>query len=335
MRSKHRSILLLGASLLLTLQAKAQESTVYAPVLSTRLFVVGAANPQTGLRYQHPSDDTTWMSSGPDNIRAFDIAADPASRGKILYMASGNGLHKTTDGGKRWKIVTGWDITEILCVALDPHNSQTVYLASAYGINKSTDGGNTWSLKNNGLGSTYTPNVVVDYQTPGRLYCSADDGVYTSSDGGDSWHKLGLNVGHIRVIEQSPHNPAVLIAGTEDNGIYMTRNGGEWWTKSESGVDQTTFYAFAFDPRHDNVIYAGGYLTGIYKSTDGGSSWHRGINEITPVTIHAIAVDPTNNDRVYAGSYEMGIYRSDDAGKHWRTAGLSTALIWKMEIQPY
>ena len=33
-----------------------QESTVYLSVLSTKLFVVGAANPQTGLFYKKVSD---------------------------------------------------------------------------------------------------------------------------------------------------------------------------------------------------------------------------------------------------------------------------------------
>ncbi len=328
---------LLCLVLLLVLRgtSPAQESTVYAPVVATKLFVVGAANPQTGLRIQRTSDDTTWRQSGPDNTRSFDIAVDPSSKGKLMYMAAGNGLHKTTDGGMHWKIVTSWRITEILGVTLDDRNPQSVYLATAYGVFKTTDGGNTWQEKNKGRQSNFTANVVVDRRNSRTVYCSGEDGVYASYDGGETWERMALSVSNIRFIAQHPDDPDMLIAGTENNGMYISRNAGLWWSKSEAGVDHTTFYTIAFDPNNNDVIYAGGYLTGVYKSTDRGQSWSRGNEGLTPLTIHALAVDPLDSDRLYAGSYGKGIYRSDDAGAHWRSAGLATALIWRIHIHPY
>ena len=43
--------------------ARAQESTVYATVVSTKLFVVGAANPRTGLHFQTTGGDTLAQKS--------------------------------------------------------------------------------------------------------------------------------------------------------------------------------------------------------------------------------------------------------------------------------
>jgi photosystem II stability/assembly factor-like uncharacterized protein len=335
MMAPMKHILCTVSLLLLHSISTAQESTVYAPVVATKLFVVGAANPQTGLRIQQPSDDTTWRQSGPDNIRAFDVAIDPSSGGKVVYMAAGNGLHKTTDGGKHWKIVTSWRITEILGVTLDERNPQTVYLATAYGVVKTDDGGKTWREKNNGRGSNFTSNVIVDHSNSRTVYCSGEDGAYASYDAGDTWQRMNLSVSNVRIIAQHPNDPEMLIAGTEYNGIYVSRNAGLWWGKSEAGVDHTTFYTMAFDPNDDDVIYAGGYLTGVYKSTDRGRSWSRGNEGLTPLTIHALAVDPLDSNRLYAGSYGKGIYRSEDAGAHWRSAGLSTALIWRIHIHPY
>lgn len=321
--------------MLLQCSSEAQESTVYAPVVATKLFVVGAANPQTGLRFQHPSDDTTWQQSGPDNTRAFDVAVDPSSQGMVVYMAAGNGLHKTTDGGKHWKIVTNWQITEILGVTLDERNPRTVYLATPYGIYKTDDGGKSWREKNTGRHSHFTSNVLVDHSNSRTVYCSGEDGAYASYDGGDSWQRMSLSISNVRIIMQHPVDPAMLVVGTEYNGIYVSRNGGIWWTRSEAGVDHTTFYTFAFDRNNDDVIYAGGYLTGVYKSTDRGRTWSRGNEGLTPLTIHSLAVDPMNSSRIYAGSYGKGIYRSEDAGARWRSAGLSTALIWRIDIQPH
>lgn len=313
----------------------AQQSTVYASVLSTKLFVVGAANPNTGLYYQHPSEDTTWHQTGATRIRAFGLATDASSKGKTLYIASGNGVHKTTDGGATWRITTGWEITEVQCVTPDPTNKDVVYIATPYGVYKTMDGCATWKQMNAGLAFPFfAQSIIIDHSDPKTLYCALEEGVYVSHDAAVSWKRTGLHVANARVIVQHPNDPKTLFVGTEDKGIYFTSNGGKWWSKIEAGIDHGTFYAIAYDPSHPDTMYAGGYVTGVYKSVDRGVTWARRYNGLDYLSIHSLAVDPTNSNRVYAGTIWGGIYRSDNGGENWKSVGLPAAEVWTIVIQP-
>ena len=312
----------------------AQESTVYFSVVATKLFVVGAANPRTGVHLQHPSADTAWTHIGPNNIRAFGVAVHPGTGQQVIYIAAGNGLHKSSDGGKTWRITTGWNITEVLGVCPDPRDVKTVYLACAYGIFRSTDGCFSWTECNSGIGSTFTTCVLVDNTHPGTVYCTSEDGAYISTNGGNSWSRMGLSVAGVRTIAQNPSDPGFLIVGTESNGIYFSTNGGTWWSKCEAGIDHTTFYTIAFDPQNPSTIYAAGYVTGVYKSTDRGSSWRRMNNGLDVLSFHSLAVDPRNSARVYAGAYWGGIFRSDDAAATWRRTGVADSQVWTIVIYP-
>ena len=316
-------------------QAGAQQSTVYVAVVATKLFVVGAANPQTGIFFQRPGEDTTWQHTGPKTIRAFGVAVPAGARGRVVYIAGGNGVHRTGDGGAHWKITTDWPVTEVLGVTCDPRDTNTVYCATPYGVYKTTDGCASWQEKNRGLIALFTSCIMVDNATPGRVYAATEDGLYVSTDGAEHWTRSSLSVPQTRVIVQHPKDPAVLMAGTENNGIYVSRDGGKVWTRSEAGVDHLTFYAIAFDPGDPEVVYAGGYITGVYKSADGGRSWRRVNAGLENLNVHAIAVDPVNSRRVYAATLWGGIYRTDDGGASWRSAGLAGAQIWNIIIHPF
>jgi photosystem II stability/assembly factor-like uncharacterized protein len=310
-------------------------STVYASVVATHLFVVGGANPRTGLFLQHPGEDTTWRHVGPNNIRAFSLAVPTQERGRVLYIASGNGVQKSTDGGATWKITTDWRITEVLWVAPDPRDTNTVYCATEFGIFKTTDGCATWKEMNRGLTSRFTQCVIVDRALPGKVYSATEDGLFQSTDGAATWTRMGLSVGGTRVIAQHPSDPGTLLAGTESYGIYVSRDGGNVWVRSEAGVDHATFYTIAFDPTGPDTVYAGGYVTGVYKSTDGAKSWRRVNDGLGHLNIHAIAVDPTDGRRVYAATMWGGVYRTDNGGASWRPAGLGGAEVWNLAIQPF
>lgn len=312
-----------------------QESTVYASVLSTKLFVVGAANPETGLYYQRPAEDTIWHHTGPKTIRDFGVAVYTPAKGQLICLASGNGVHKTSDGGKTWKITTGWEVTEVLGVTIDRANPDFILCATPYGVFRTLNGGVTWLECTKGIHQKFTSSVIIDHQNSNILYCSTEDGVYRSENRGDSWTHTGLNVGGVRVVVQSPKDPNVLVAGTDDYGIYVTRNGGVYWEKSEAGLDHSTFYTIVFDPTNPQVLYAGGYVSGVYKSIDGGVSWKLKNTGMGCLNIHSIAVDPTNPNRVYAGTIWSGVFRSDNGGDTWRNVGLSGSQVWKITVEPF
>lgn len=335
MRTLFRNIACTASIIVLSVPIFAQESTVYISIVSTKLFVVGAPNPMTGLFFKSLARDTSWHHGGAVNIRAFGHAVHTPSKGKLVYIASGNGAHRTTDGGKTWKITTGWEITEVLWVSIDQRNSNQVYVATPYGVYKTTDGGTTWKEQNKGLGALFTSSILVDHSNSDVLYCSTEDGVYRSDNAGQSWKRTGLNVVGIRVVAQHPTNPSVLAAGTEHHGLYITRNGGKYWTKSEAGIDHSTFFTVAFDPSNPDTVYAGGYVTGVYKSVNGGQSWERFNHGLTDLNVHSLAVDPLNGKRVFAGTIGGGLFQSDDGGETWRNVGFEGSQVWTVSIQPF
>lgn len=308
-------------------------STVRASVLATHLFVVGAANPETGVFVQHPGDDTVWSHTGSKTIRAFGIAPGPGAGGRVMYIAGGNGVHLTRDGGRTWKITTDWRVTEVMCVAPETSDTNTVYCSTPYGIFKTTDGCATWNVMNTGLASLYVPCVIVGRK--GGLFCVSEDGLYESPDGAGHWERMGLSVHGTRVLAQSPFDPSFLVAGTEEFGLFVSHDGGGVWTRSEAGVDHMTFYAVAFDPVNPSVVYAGGYVTGVYKSVDGAKTWKRTNEGLANLTVHAIAVDPLDCNRVYAATLWGGVYASTDGGANWKSAGLSGAQVWSIVIDTF
>lgn len=316
------------------LPAQIPESTVYVSVVATKLFVVGAANPRTGIHFQHPSADSAWQHTGPVNIRAFGVAVQPGTDRKILYIASGNGVHRSTDGGATWKITTGWNITEVLSVSPDPFDPEKVYCATPYGVFRTTDGCGTWQQASAGLGALFISQVTASPLVKGQVFCATESGAYVSTDGATTWKRMGLSVGGVRTLVQHPRNPKVLAAGTEDHGLYMSTDGGKVWTRREAGIDHLTFYAIAFDPSAPDTMYASGYVTGVYRSMDGGVSWKRMNEGLSVLSFKCLAVDPRESRRVYAGAYWGGVYVSEDRGGHWKSVGPPDSQVWTISIQP-
>ena len=307
----------------LTVSATAQtQSTVYMSVISSGAFVVGAANSQTGLFFHNTDTDTVWQHAGPTRIRANGFAVDPASGGRRLYIAAGNGVHASTDAGRSWRMLTDWRITEALSIAIDPHRNSRLFLGTAYGVFVSVDAGATWKPSNKGRRAPFfTQQIVADARIPGRVYCAAEDGLYRSDDGATSWKRTGLTAIELRCIAVDPANSTVLLAGTENDGLHRSSDAGRTWTRCPTGSD-STFYTVVFDPTNAGSAFAGGHQTGVFRSVDGGISWQRSVAGLKATSVHALAVDPLHHERVYAGTIWGGVYRSTDAGVSWLYAGL-------------
>ncbi len=314
---------------------------IYAVVLVNRKLVVGAKNPTSGL-FISKDAGKTWEHIGWPNIKANSIAIEPDSKGKIIYLAAGNGVLKSNDSGKTWKVITDWRITEVLKVLINPENKNKVFIATPYGVFKSIDSGLTWEEKNIGIrpeetgttSSTFVSSILIDRKNKKRILIGTENGIYESLNEGEQWKVLGLIGVGIRTIVQSPHNLNFILAGTENDGIFKSNDGGKTWEKANVGLKKLTIYAIAFDPRNSKIIYAGGYETGICRSDDEGKSWvcsAEGLDGFN--SIHSIAVHPEDSNFIVAGTVDGGVYISRDGGKTWNFSGLEGATVWTVTIE--
>ena len=124
---------------------------------------------------------------------------------------SGNGIYKSSNGGKNWEYLGLDDSHHIGRIVLHPDNSDIIWVASLghlysensdRGIYKSIDAGKTWNktlFVNNRTGAI---DIVIDPSNPDILYSAMwekdrkawdfdgsgiGSGIYKSIDGGSSW----------------------------------------------------------------------------------------------------------------------------------------------------
>ena len=182
-------------------------------------------------------------------------------RGNVSH---GDGVYKSSDGGKTWKHVGLEDTRQISRIRVNPKNPDIVYVAAQghvwapnadRGVFKSTDGGKTWKkvlFRSDKAGAC---DLVIDPTNPNVLYAGfwevyrkpwtlesggAGSGIFKSIDGGDNWTEItrspGLPRGTIGIvgIAVSPANPDRLwaIIEAEDGGVFRSDNGGRTWTNT-------------------------------------------------------------------------------------------------------
>ena len=331
------SIIIACLAVLAALQAAAAQpsvQTLYACVINNKTFVVGADNPKTGLFYT-TDDGKDWNHMGWTNGRPFGIGLDTSAHPPTIYLAEGNGVHKSIDGGKTWAIKTGWEITEVQKITIDPKDHSILYIATPYGVWKSTDGGGTWARKTKGLKEvrdTFITSIVIDRSNTNRLLLSSENGVFESIDAGESWHASGLQGKAVRRLVDGPESSAHLLVGTEDDGVFVSDNGGRTWQERNNGLIHKTVYAIAIDPNNPDVFYAGGFKSGVFRSSDGGKTWKNSKTGLTNLDIHSIAVSPSDSKTVYAGTIGGGVFKSTDAGETWTYIGLESCLVWDLKV---
>jgi len=323
------SFILLGISNL-----HAQSPTIYACVLATKNYVVGAKNPPSGL-FVSRDVGKTWQHVGWGNIRCFGFAMDPNHVGKTFYLASGNGVLRTMNAGKRWRILTDWHETEIQEVLVNPKTPRKLVIGTPYGIFLSEDGGRSWKASNRGLATIdnqFVSALLMDRSNPEHLLLGSESGLFESLNGGKSWKNKGFSGIPVLDIRQDVFDASVFYVGTEDRGVYRSTDNGRKWIRSHGKISRETVYVLAVDPNRKGVLYAGTFAKGVYKSVDGGKHWKSAGKGLQKKTVHALAVYPKNSQIIFAGTAGSGIYKSGNGGKNWQFSGLSRAEVWDVQI---
>jgi photosystem II stability/assembly factor-like uncharacterized protein len=303
----------------------ARQDTLYMSVLNSRKHRLGALdNPTVGL-FVSTDAGTSWKHKGWTYTRTFYTEA--GSDG-ILWSACGNGVLRSPDNGVKWRITTGWEVTEVLKVKVDPSKPSVVYAATAYGVFKTEDSGETWKEQNAGFLKPFVSDVVLDRSTRNKLLAGSEDGVYMSTNGGKRWQLAGLKGKGVRTLQQHPSEPNTFFAGTEDDGFFLSSNGGRTWQQSNAGLTQLTVYTIVCDRSNADVLYIGTHGGGVYRSADRGKSWKQMIQGLDNLVVHALLLLPSNPSVVFAGTLNGGLFMSPDRGEHWIFNSQEEGQIW-------
>jgi photosystem II stability/assembly factor-like uncharacterized protein len=305
------------------------ENRLFAAVFMVRGSVAGANVGSYGAFVQ-TGGDTSWRKLNRSNAICFGITHSTAGWGKRVYLACGNGVHRSTDDGATWKILTSWQTEEIRVVLPDPDDSTLIYAGTPFGVFKSTDDGATWVAKRKGFKKFYIQQLIMDCENRKVLYAASEDDLYRSSDQGEHWQPLKTGLTQFTGLAQHPRDPETLIVGCEDKGVFVSHDTGRTWT---SVIPTMSWYAFTFTTDGE-VLYAGGFGTGLWQSTDGGNHWLRLDFTIDCEAISAIGVDPRNGNTIVVGTHGQGVYVSSDRGGTWRFDGLRGAIVQQLEFLP-
>jgi len=319
------------AMVLLAPGAAAQEETLYMAVLNSRQHHWG--NMQNPLVGTFVSSDLgqSWKHLGwKEYIRTFYVEAGPDG---TLWAACGNGVLRSRDGGARWTITTGWEITEVLKLDVDSADPSRVFAATAYGVFRSTSGGDAWTHLDEGFQTRFTCDVVIDPEHPQVVFVATEEGLYRSVDGGNRWSLAGLDGQGIRCILHHPFRQEWWYLGTEDRGVWRSTDGGTTWEPSSDGLDHPTVYCLLADPSSE-VMMAGTHGGGVYRSEDGGTTWIQSSQGLTFPDVHCLVDIPSEPARVFAGTLGGGLFVSIDGGRSWRFNSQEEAQVYGLSVAP-
>ena len=307
---------------------------IYACVLATKNYVVGAKNPPSGL-FVSADTGATYQHVGWKNIRCFGFTMHPEQIGKTFFLASGNGVLRTLDSGAHWRILTDWHETEIQQVLVNPKTPRKLLIATPYGPYRSEDGGRTWVLSNSGLktiDNQFVSALAMDRTNPDHVLLGSESGIFESHDGGKTWISRGLKGKAVLDIKQDPFVANRFYAGTDNYGVFRSEDSGKTWHATGKKIAHESVYVLAPDPNTKGILYAGTFGHGVFKSTNFGKSWRQKSKGLQGKTVHALAVFPGDSHLLFAGTAGSGIYRSRNGGDSWEFSGLPNAEVWDIHI---
>jgi photosystem II stability/assembly factor-like uncharacterized protein len=282
-------------------------------------------------------------------------------RGNIMQ---GDGVYKSTDGGRTWTHLGLEDTQAISKIRVDPHNADIVYVAAfghPYGRNenrgvfKSTDGGKSWRKVLYRDDKTAAIDVEIDPSNPNVLYAALweayrtpwsmssggpGSGLFKSTDAGETWSEITRNpglpsgvIGKIG-ISVSPVDPNRVYAIVEaaNGGVFRSDDAGATWklVNDERKLRQRAFYYthVVADTKLKDRVYV--LNVSFFRSDDGGVHFDSTIN-VPHGDNHDFWIAPNDNQRMIEANDGGGTV-SVDAGKTWTDEDFPTAQLYHVAV---
>jgi photosystem II stability/assembly factor-like uncharacterized protein len=240
-------------------------------------------------------------------------------------VAWGDGVYKSTDGGKTWHNQGLRDTQHIGRVVIHPTNPDIVYVAALghvwgpnkeRGLYKTTDGGTTWQRSKYLDTDTGFVDLVMDPSDPDTLYAAAYRvrrdafsggnpveqtgplaGLYRTTDGGATWKRLSSGLPDRPIgrcgLAICPRDPRLLYAVVQTDRTALVRE-TEWGQPARPNAEPST--------------------GGIFRSADRGETWVK-VNDLCPRPFYfsQLRIDPTDPRRLYVLGVTLHV--SKDGGR--------------------
>ena len=299
-----------------------------------KTWYVGAAG---GGVWKTANGGITWqsVSSGLGSETVGDLAVAP-SDSNVLWVGTGeknslrsqywgDGVYKSTDGGKGWTKMGLADSRAIGRIVIHPTGPDTVYVAALghlwgpnneRGVYKTTDGGKTWTRVLFVDDTTGFVDLEMEPGNPSTLYAAA-------------WHRLRWGGSHMEGVGRG-------------SGLYKTTDGGRTWKrltdpalKNGLPTDRIGRIGIAISAQNPKLVFAfiqvdrgiteaaQGRFGGVFRSADAGGTWTQ-VNDLQAIPHYyydEIWVDPADSQHVFVNS--SSLLESKDGGRTFAPESLS------------
>ena len=293
-----------------------------------------------GATYEAQFQDMGLMSIGDVTVSQRDPNLVWVGTGESNNRQStswGDGVYKSTDGGRTWKHMGLRDSKHINRIVIDPDDNNIVFVAATgslwgaggeRGIYKSTDGGATWKQVLKVDDNTGANDLVMAPSDRRTLYASmyarrrsqccfnggaASGGIFKSTDHGETWTKL------TNTLPNAQYGRVALDVYRRSASIVYALIEAEGTSEGPGGEPAGGRGGGAPAGRGGGGGRGGApSANGLYRSNDGGETWRR-VNSTNPRPMYfsQVRVDPNNPERVYMGG--VGLHMTNDGGQSMGT----------------
>lgn len=317
-----------------------------------------------GLNISYDRGETWQKINNLPLAQSYTVHFDFAEPYNVYTGLQDNGVNlgpstfKFNDRENPWRMILGGDGA---FVVPHPREKGLVYAAfqfgSIYRLNLNSGEQKSIQPRSPNPLDPYRFNwltpFMLSHHNPGILYLGANK-LLMSYNGGDQWLEIspdlterkntGGNVpfATITALDESPLNPEVLYAGTDDGKVWVTRNRGAEWEQINQGLPAkwvTRVVASRYQPSRVYLTMTGyredDFSLYAYVSEDFGANWKSLQANLPQEAVNVIREDSEKEDTLYLGT-DLGVYISLDRGASWYSLknNLPTNAVYDLRVHP-
>ena len=216
---------------------------------------------------------SNWALDTLYSITCADLNTCFASRGL-------NYLHKTTDGGRNWLVVTmPFDVGSVQFF-----DAQNGVASGGGGVLRTTNGGQTWTIWARTHGG-YFINFNEGWSLSGNT-------AQHTTDGGLTWQTQTLPTGAWIYDFKFFDAQNGIGVGSQEN-IVRTTNGGQTWTTQRAPTFTYPLWSVSFGDATHMVAVGGGST--VLSTADNGQTWTRSERTFNPQVVNRVTATDANH----------------------------------------